>query len=276
MKLLITSLQNPKLSQLINTDSLGRFQFDLIDKYGQDINISVQSTVESYLKSEYIIEFNERKSPAISFDQKESILSTNKEVLNLIEKHHEQEHMKEEFVLGSEEAKEEYFVMITEKEQQSLKNDGKGAQDFYWEQQMEKQWRIDAQHRVRFPELHRDEIFYGYIRSKLPVSPYIGNNPLENKKPVDLANNSIPVFSPPREFYAPKHENLTPKNWMKPDLRALIHWAPLVETDSQGKASISFYNADVTGDMQVIVEAISSDGKIGYETIEYQVKKKSK
>lgn len=92
-------------------------------------------------------------------------------------------------------------------------------------------------------------------------------------KPKGLLRTSIPVFSPPREFYAPKHENLIPRDWIKPDLRSLVYWNPIVSTDNLGKASTSFYNADATGDMQVIVEAISTDGKIGYETMTYEVVK---
>ncbi|MDN5202407.1 hypothetical protein QQ008_13555 [Fulvivirgaceae bacterium BMA10] len=96
------------------------------------------------------------------------------------------------------------------------------------------------------------------------------------EKSGNLFRTSVPVFSPPREFYAPKYEKLSPKDWVKPDFRALVHWEPNLKTDSTGSASIDFYNADVTGEMQVIVEAISDDGKIGYQELIYDVKKRKR
>jgi len=95
------------------------------------------------------------------------------------------------------------------------------------------------------------------------VSPTIGMNKME-----------VPVFAPTREFYAPKYEQLKAEDWQKPDLRTLIHWQPTIVTDTLGKASASFYNGDITGNMKIIVEAITANGKIGYKEIFYDVKKK--
>ena len=44
-----------------------------------------------------------------------------------------------------------------------------------------------------------------------------------------------------------------------------------IKTDENGKASLSFYNADNGGDMMVVVEAISENGEIGYKEVEYNV-----
>jgi hypothetical protein len=38
-----------------------------------------------------------------------------------------------------------------------------------------------------------------------------------------------------------------------------------------GKASASFYNADNIGKMMVVVEAISTNGEIGYQELEYEI-----
>ncbi|MDD4032627.1 MAG: hypothetical protein PHS48_05205, partial [Bacteroidales bacterium] len=89
-----------------------------------------------------------------------------------------------------------------------------------------------------------------------------------------IMKTAIPVFSTPREFYTPKYQDLQPKDWKVPDLRALVYWNPTLKTDSLGKASTDFYNADNTGDMQVIVEAISENGDIGYQEMFYDVTKK--
>lgn len=91
---------------------------------------------------------------------------------------------------------------------------------------------------------------------------------------VGILKETIPVFSASREFYVPKYDNLKPEDWFKPDLRALIHWEPRLETDSQGKATTKFYNADNTGNMLVVIEAISEKGEIGYKEFTYKVSKK--
>jgi hypothetical protein len=90
---------------------------------------------------------------------------------------------------------------------------------------------------------------------------------------VGVVKAAVPIFSVSREFYAPKYENLSPEDRIKPDLRALVHWDPKLKADSLGKASTTFYNADNTGEMQVVVEAISERGEIGYRELYYKVKK---
>jgi hypothetical protein len=94
--------------------------------------------------------------------------------------------------------------------------------------------------------------------------------------PVGLVKAAVPVFDAPREFYTPSYENIQPTDWYKPDLRALIHWAPEIQTDSTGSASVSYYNADLTGEVMVVVEAISGNGEIGYKELIYWVKKTDK
>ena len=60
---------------------------------------------------------------------------------------------------------------------------------------------------------------------------------------------------------------------MSPDLRALVHWAPNLKVDSTGRATAAYYNADNTGEMKVVVEAISDKGEIGYRELDYKVVK---
>ena len=82
--------------------------------------------------------------------------------------------------------------------------------------------------------------------------------------------STIEIFSPEKEFYAPKYDRPAEDN-QKPDLRSLIHWAPSIRTDQNGRASVSFYNGDVAGDYIIVVEAISKDGRIGYQEKKYTV-----
>ncbi len=106
----------------------------------------------------------------------------------------------------------------------------------------------------------------------IAIYTHAGKGLLGAQQAKGMMKTTVPVFSASREFYAPKHDN--PKAWVNPDLRALVHWAPNLRTDSIGKASASFYNADNTGEMKVVVEAISDNGEIGYQELDYKVKKK--
>jgi hypothetical protein len=92
------------------------------------------------------------------------------------------------------------------------------------------------------------------------------------QKPKGIMKTTIPVFSPSKEFYAPKYNN-TPQqdDLQKPDLRSVIHWQPIITTDAVGIGKTSFYNADIAGEMMVVVESIADDGAIGYEEYTYKV-----
>ena len=64
------------------------------------------------------------------------------------------------------------------------------------------------------------------------------------------------------EFYSPRYDTPeTLKNFI-PDLRTTIHWQPNVQADSNGIASFNFYTADSETSYSVVIEGITSDGKI--------------
>ena len=65
-----------------------------------------------------------------------------------------------------------------------------------------------------------------------------------------------------KEFYTPKYETIEEIRNPKPDLRSNIYWNPSVKTDKTGKASISFYTADTPSTYSIILEGITTDGKI--------------
>ena len=68
-------------------------------------------------------------------------------------------------------------------------------------------------------------------------------------------------FHRPREFYSPKYG--TPFDDLVEDFRTTLYWNPTIKTDSSGLAQISFYCSDVTTSFHVVVEGISTDGRIG-------------
>ncbi|GAA4967065.1 TonB-dependent receptor plug domain-containing protein [Algibacter aquimarinus] len=90
-----------------------------------------------------------------------------------------------------------------------------------------------------------------------------------------IFQGKVSGFSAKREFYAPKYDKLEDEDWNVPDLRSVIHWKPLAQTDEDGNANVEFYNGDNIGDMLVVIEAISLDGKIGYFETTYNVEEKN-
>jgi hypothetical protein len=57
-----------------------------------------------------------------------------------------------------------------------------------------------------------------------------------------------------REFYQPDYEN---KNIQTPDNRTTIYWNPEIQTDSTGKATVSFYNSDLKGKALIRISGVS-------------------
>ncbi|HET7360475.1 MAG TPA: hypothetical protein VFI78_00925, partial [Salinimicrobium sp.] len=86
---------------------------------------------------------------------------------------------------------------------------------------------------------------------------------------------TIEVFSPVKEFYAPQYKKPVSSNEQKPDLRSLVHWAPSISNKEAGNIPANFYNGYISGNYIIIVEAITNDGRIGYQEKMYRVKGKS-
>jgi hypothetical protein len=96
-----------------------------------------------------------------------------------------------------------------------------------------------------------------------------------NRPEPGTLKSTLPLFSPIKEFYQPKYDAPLTTNDDKPDLRSLIHWEPSVFLNKDGNTSLNFYNGDIVGKYVIIVEVISTDGRLGYKTVEYQVKERS-
>jgi len=76
------------------------------------------------------------------------------------------------------------------------------------------------------------------------------------------------VFTPlgyqkPVEFYSPKYETLESKHLTIPDLRTTIFWKPdIVISDEQEETSFEFYTSDFPTTYSVVIEGLTTDGKI--------------
>jgi len=90
-------------------------------------------------------------------------------------------------------------------------------------------------------------------------------------KRTNLITDTAPQYSPIREYYAPEYHEPEKIEWDIPDRRTLLFWKPNILTNSEGQAKTTFFNADLTGKMVIICEAITSSGKVGYAELIYEV-----
>lgn len=65
-----------------------------------------------------------------------------------------------------------------------------------------------------------------------------------------------------RKFYSPKYENKQQLN--QNDRRTTLLWAPVINTDENGIARVSFYNANRPATVKISLEGISPDGKAAF------------
>jgi len=84
-------------------------------------------------------------------------------------------------------------------------------------------------------------------------------------------NKIIDGFYEARVFYAPQYEKPSIEK-AKPDLRTTIFWQPVVITDNEGKATVTFYNDDKTTSVNVKAEGITEKGNPVVVKASYVVK----
>ncbi len=84
----------------------------------------------------------------------------------------------------------------------------------------------------------------------------------KNKRKSSNSFFTIEGYTSEKEFYTPKYDSPIDEH-IKPDHRAVLYWNPRIITDKNGNATVTFYNSDETGPIQVVIEGISEDGTPG-------------
>lgn len=74
-----------------------------------------------------------------------------------------------------------------------------------------------------------------------------------------------------REFYSPRHESLKEGDTRLPDQRSLLYWNADLSTDATGKQYPQFFTSDVPGTYQIVIEAMTLDGKSGFTVQTFNV-----
>ncbi len=79
-----------------------------------------------------------------------------------------------------------------------------------------------------------------------------------------LANNKVFGYTLIKEFYSPNYSSFNQRNEER-DLRTTLYWNPSV-TASPGKREVvlTFYNNDVSNAFRVIIEGMTSDGRLAH------------
>ena len=78
----------------------------------------------------------------------------------------------------------------------------------------------------------------------------------------NYAKIKIPGYSPTKEFYSPDYSVPNDKQ-TNTDLRTTLLWQPYILTNKDNKkATISFYNNDVTKKLKVVIEGMNDEGKL--------------
>ncbi len=62
-----------------------------------------------------------------------------------------------------------------------------------------------------------------------------------------------------REYFSPDYSTPKPEHDV-PDKRILVHWEPLIRTDSSGKATIKYFNADMPTTITIALEGLTDTG----------------
>lgn len=329
------------------TDSLGRFNFNLNDEYGKEIEVLIQTNKNSDRKVSNSVVFDQKKLPAILFERNKSIEPIDSIVEKFINKSKKQKEIEEKFKLQFGGILLDQVTVsgkMAPNKQKVTEKYGKPNTIISGKEILskEKKWSyglysvllFNYPDKVRIERMPDQNLyatvnneatlvlvdgiavpFYDYVHipnispsevksfeiieyasgfstlfcevhtelnncafiappwgNIIAIYTHAGIGLAGAQKSKGLTKTTIPVFATPQEFYAPKYENIQPDSWQHPDIRTLIHWQPLLNTDDSGKAVASFYNADNKGEIMVVVEAISDTGEMGYQELNYEIK----
>ena len=75
----------------------------------------------------------------------------------------------------------------------------------------------------------------------------------------------------PSKFEAPDYSTDLLRNSRKPDFRHTLYWNPFVNFTKDKPVNLSFYTSDLCGEFKVMVEGITTDGKIIHGASYFQV-----
>lgn len=105
-----------------------------------------------------------------------------------------------------------------------------------------------------------------YLLSGDDMQEIITNTPVQNLEKAQMIG-----YSPIKQFYSPNYAEQK-LNMDEKDLRRTLLWQPNVMADAAGKTKIIFYNNDVSNSLRLVLEGMTSDGKLVH--VEHRIGKK--
>jgi TonB-dependent SusC/RagA subfamily outer membrane receptor len=73
----------------------------------------------------------------------------------------------------------------------------------------------------------------------------------------------LPGYAPLRTFYAPRYDRKNEVLDRRPDYRTTLFWSPVVQTGTDGKATISFFTSDAKTSLRIRAEGATINGLPG-------------
>ncbi|MBV9960880.1 MAG: hypothetical protein JO072_01420 [Parafilimonas sp.] len=91
-----------------------------------------------------------------------------------------------------------------------------------------------------------------------------GNEGIKTDNSKGIPYKVVIGYTAPKEFYSPNYDTYNEKNEQK-DMRTTLYWAPTIITNpGSNKVRIKFYNNDFSQSFRVIVEGMTTDGKLAH------------
>ena len=73
----------------------------------------------------------------------------------------------------------------------------------------------------------------------------------------------LPGYQPAKEFYAPRYDVKKPDGTDRPDYRTTLFWTPTIQTNAEGKATVSFFASDARTALRIQAEGTNTIGMPG-------------
>ena len=135
------------------------------------------------------------------------------------------------------------------------------------------EWKINGLDRIlSVYEIESIDVFKGPSAALFGVRGSNGVISITKRRGMESINSTretfnYAVFSPlgyqkPVEFYAPRYETLEEKYLTIPDFRTTIYWKPDVVISDTGEASFEFYTSDFPTTYSVVIEGMTTEGRI--------------
>lgn len=142
----------------------------------------------------------------------------------------------------------------------------------------DKQWQINKwlsfYNTDDIKDLRVEKMFFNTKLGETPaICIYITSNAQNGPS---MASAGVYSYHPmpitaPDKFYSPKYNNKDERTVA--DKRTTIYWAPNIETDASGNATVSFYTADLPGTYSFTIQGSDMNGNVGYKRGELRIVK---